>query len=582
MLDTLRAKLQSVNSYLVLVPLLVAVSIITLSLWAMLVSSNSLGATKAQAVDRMLRENKLRVVSSIESYAKLANSGVARLNSGSIDQQSWADFVTTSDLGKNYPGVYVMGVNTVVVGQEQILVERLSNDYGRDITIFPKTQFDKKAPIAYAAPISEITQKAIGLDSYSEAPRREAMDRAAVQNEAIITDNLTLFTDASSGERNDEPSFLMYAPVYARGASIATERERIENVTGYVFLAFIANDVVESFFSGMDTSTMSVTVFARDQQPSNLVYQSEVATFDGSTTPASQSIELYGQTFFFNYVFDDDALVSASQNRQPIAILLSGIILAAMLAAITFFSLRSRHLMLLFEKEREVKMAKDELLSLASHQLRTPATGVKQYMGMVLQGFAGDITKQQKEYLEKAYESNDRQLQVINDILHLAKLDAGRIVLSKRDFDLAQMVRSVAEEQQQDASKGGIVMKVTTPKKGMYNGDSHMFRMVVENLLSNAIKYSSPGSKVHVSLKKQKDGYRLNVRDTGVGIEQSDFPKLFKQFSRISNERSHLVSGTGVGLYLADNLTRLHGGEITVESDPGKGSIFSVFLPFVV
>lgn len=583
MFQNIRTKLQSVTSYLVLVPLLVAVSIITLSLWATIVSSSSLEATKSQSVDRLLRESRLRIIAGLRSYAQLANGGVARINSGEINSKTWANFVSTYDLERNYPGVYSVGVNQIVAsGNESAYEQEKSADYGRTIAIFPASNFQKRTPVTYVQPETERTKRGIGLDSYTEPPRRSAMDRAAAQNQIIITDKLNFFTNAPLGERSPEPSFIMYAPYYDLSLPAATESQRAEAARGFVFVAFVAKDVIDSFFANSDMSRTAVSVYASEKNEENRVYQKPASAQNGKTVTAEQSIELYGQSFVFDYEFDEEALVSRTQITAPTAIAVSGIVLAIMLAAITFFSLRSRHLKLLFEKEREVKMAKDELLSLASHQLRTPATGVKQYMGMVLQGFAGDITKQQQEYLEKAYESNDRQLQIINDILHLAKLDAGRIVLSKRDFDLAAMVRSVADEQADEAEKGGIGLKTRVPKKAMYNGDSHMFRMVIENLVSNAIKYSPQGSKVSITLKKEADCYKLIVRDTGVGIDTADFPKLFKQFSRISNERSHLVSGTGVGLYLADNLTRLHGGEITVTSSLHKGSEFTVILPFSV
>src|ERR1700757_2436287 len=231
------------------------------------------------------------------------------------------------------------------------------------------------------------------------------------------------------------------------------------------------------------------------------------------------------------------------------------------------------------EKERDVKVAQDELLSLASHQLRTPATGVKQYLGMVLQGFAGELSEKQRTYLERAYASNNRQLGVINDILHLAKLETGRIVLSERKFDLAKMVRDVVDEQREVADKGGIAMYLNAPSTGMIIGDSHMLRMVIENLVSNAIKYTHEGGTVTVKLIRRGNRWSLVVKDTGVGIAKSDFNKLFKQFTRINNSRSEQVTGTGVGLYLAYHLTVLHGGSISVTSAKGKGSTFTVKLP---
>lgn len=106
-----------------------------------------------------------------------------------------------------------------------------------------------------------------------------------------------------------------------------------------------------------------------------------------------------------------------------------------------------------------------------------------------------------------------------------------------------------------------------------------MLRMVVENLVSNAIKYTPAGGVVIVRLARRGDKWVVTVKDTGVGIAESDFPKLFQQFSRINNPRSYSVTGTGVGLYLAHHLTELHGGSISVSSVESKGSTFTVKLP---
>ncbi len=110
-------------------------------------------------------------------------------------------------------------------------------------------------------------------------------------------------------------------------------------------------------------------------------------------------------------------------------------------------------------------------------------------------------------------------------------------------------------------------------------GDSHMLRMVVENLVTNAIKYTPPGGKITVRLSRLGNFWLVVVRDTGVGIARADYSQLFKQFTRIENDRSNVVTGTGIGLYLAYHLTLLHGGTIGVSSSKGKGTTFTVRLP---
>jgi len=152
-------------------------------------------------------------------------------------------------------------------------------------------------------------------------------------------------------------------------------------------------------------------------------------------------------------------------------------------------------------------------------------------------------------------------------------------VLSKTTFDLSELIVSVLEEQSEAIHEAEITLLHRLPKQAEVYADAHMMRMVVENLVTNAIKYTHPGGQVTVSLKSSSSNYDFIVKDTGVGIADDDVDKLFKQFSRIDNERSHLVSGTGVGLYLVKNLVELHGGDVSVKSKPSKGTTFTVTLP---
>jgi signal transduction histidine kinase len=232
------------------------------------------------------------------------------------------------------------------------------------------------------------------------------------------------------------------------------------------------------------------------------------------------------------------------------------------------------------QKERDIELAKDELLSLASHQLRTPATGVKQYVGMVLQGFAGKVPPQQKKLLEKAYASNDRQLQSINEILHLAKISAGHIVLARQNVNITAMIKDVVQEQQQDINSAKHSVKLSLGRKPVWlHVDPHMLRMATENILSNAIKYTPQNGKISVQMRTTDNDVEIRVKDSGIGIREEDFPKLFKQFSRLPNAVSQQTSGTGVGLYLAKYLVESHNGSIDVTSEQHKGSTFIIRLP---
>lgn len=231
------------------------------------------------------------------------------------------------------------------------------------------------------------------------------------------------------------------------------------------------------------------------------------------------------------------------------------------------------------EELQTLSRSKDEFVALASHQLRTPATAVKQYIGMVLQGYAGELNALERDMLDKAYESNERQLQIINQILSAARADTGKLIMTAAPFDVVAMVRGVAEEQRSSLKAHNHKLILRLPPKGRtISGDTGYLRMAVENLISNADKYTPRGGVVTISLREKRDKVKISVQDTGVGIAGEDIEKLFTKFSRIHNELSIQAGGSGIGLYLASEIVKLHGGSISVSSKPGKGTTFTLEL----
>ncbi len=228
----------------------------------------------------------------------------------------------------------------------------------------------------------------------------------------------------------------------------------------------------------------------------------------------------------------------------------------------------------------ELNRTKEEFISLASHQLRTPATGVKQYLGMVLQGMAGDVDEKQKALLEKAYESNERQLTIVSDLLKVAQVDAGKAHIRPRMTDIVDLVQDVAKEQGETyaSRKQKLAINAKRDMVGAYV-DPDKVRMVFENLVDNASKYSDPDTTVTICVSEEDDWAVVTVSDQGVGLSAEDKDRLFQKFSRIYNHLSTRVGGTGLGLYWAKNIIDLHGGKIKVASEVGKGSSFSVYLP---
>ncbi len=229
-------------------------------------------------------------------------------------------------------------------------------------------------------------------------------------------------------------------------------------------------------------------------------------------------------------------------------------------------------------EELQLEHAKDEFISIASHQLRTPATVVKQYLGMILDGYVS-TEKQKIEMIKLAYEHNESQLDIINDLLKVAQIEANKIIPVRKDTDLVKLIRNVIKGQQAEYDKRHIIIRLESDKSSlMCSIDPLHIRMVFENLINNANKYSPSKSTVIVNVSSTPANIIVTVKDEGIGIDPKDIPKLFKKFSRANNVTS-TASGTGLGLYWAKKLVELHKGKIGLTSHLGKGTTFTVTLP---
>ena len=229
---------------------------------------------------------------------------------------------------------------------------------------------------------------------------------------------------------------------------------------------------------------------------------------------------------------------------------------------------------------QKLSIAKDEFIALASHQLRTPATVVKQYAAMLAQGYAGDLSEDQTDMITIVYKSNERQLEIIEDLLRVARVDDGKVYLEKSDSDIAKQIEAVIAKQAILFKMREQTVLFRKPyKTTIVSIDQKLMLMVFDNLLDNAGKYSKSGSQITIKVNQNESYTSISIQDTGVGIRKVDHQKLFKRFSRIDNPLSISVGGTGLGLYWAKKIVDLHGGSIEVASALRKGSTFTIKLP---
>lgn len=236
------------------------------------------------------------------------------------------------------------------------------------------------------------------------------------------------------------------------------------------------------------------------------------------------------------------------------------------------------------EDLKSLDRAKDEFISMASHQLRTPLTTAKGYVSMVLEGDFGKVSSKIQTPLEQALDSSNRMSGLINDLLNVSRMDAGKFFIDATDVDLDVEVRGEVNQLANLAQTKNVTITYHPPKKKipLIKLDLDKTRQVIMNLADNAVHYSAPpsgGGKVDVYLELEGDQAVFKVVDNGIGVPDNIKSKLFTKFFRASNAQSARPDGTGLGLYLVKRVVEDQGGEITFESQVGKGSTFGFRMP---
>ena len=232
------------------------------------------------------------------------------------------------------------------------------------------------------------------------------------------------------------------------------------------------------------------------------------------------------------------------------------------------------------EQLRSLDQAKDEFVSMASHQLRTPLTSVKGYISMVLEGDVGKVSADQKKLLSEAFTSSERMVHLINDFLNVSRIQTGKFMIDKHEVNLTKLVKQEVDSLKSIAESRDLKLKVSLPKHAVeYELDEGKIRQVIMNFIDNAIFYSRPGGTIVVKLTETSKDVRVEIKDSGIGVPLKQQKKLFTKFFRAENARTQRPDGTGVGLFLAKKVIDGHKGKILFSSQEGKGSLFGFSLP---
>lgn len=232
------------------------------------------------------------------------------------------------------------------------------------------------------------------------------------------------------------------------------------------------------------------------------------------------------------------------------------------------------------EKLKQLDETKDEFISMASHQLRTPLTSVKGYLSMVLEGDAGDIGEMQRKLLDQAFVSSQRMVYLIADLLNVSRLRTGKFVIEAVESNLAEVVEGEIGQLKETAVGRGLELTYDKPDNfpTLYLDETKL-RQVIMNFTDNAIYYTPKGGHIKVKLEDKGESIELTVTDDGMGVPKAEQPHLFTKFYRAGNAQKARPDGTGLGLFMAKKVIVTQGGSLIFTSQEGKGSTFGFAFP---
>lgn len=566
--------------------IIILVTFFCVTLFAWHIANQRAKVENQTSLNNTVENVSAEISDQIDTFEAILRSGSGLVQtSGVVTRDQWKSFSKATKFEKKYPTINGMGfAPTVPNSQKDTFTKAVRQSDIKNFRIKPPGVRPLYVPVLYAESRddSDSIPNALGEDLYVVPARKDALDHAAETGESALTGKVYSLAPTDSNPKR-ESIMIMYYPIFKDGKKTGS----VADTTGFMFLGAKPDALFQAVLSDANTDTENYgqRIYIGNPSDKNLLYESdnftEIASQQSSITQ-TKTFELQNVEWTLEVVASENAGTPEVQDR-PEYILIIGSLLSVFVAMIVYVLLVSRTRVIAYKEEFEIQSAKDELLALASHQLRTPATGVKQYVGMLQEGYAGNLTPEQHNLLSKAYESNERQLNTINEMLSVARADTGRLPITKSKVNLNDMLADILSEQQKDFDDRQQKLRISIPKSKIFADiDPQYFRMAVENIISNATKYTPSKGEIDVTLQKKKSSIVVMVEDTGVGIPERHYPLLFKKFSRIPNDMTNQVSGTGIGLYLAKHIIEAHKGTLTFSSEAGVGSTFKISVPLRV
>ena len=580
-------------------PIALAVLLLGLSLtgFSWQYTKRSVERETTARIDDEVNEATMSIKNRIQVYLNTFYAGKGFWISENLDipYDKWKVFVASLDLQERYPGINGLGFIRYVNNNLEDYEQKIRQDNGnleatyKNYTVYPQGNRPEYFVIEYSEPLLK-NIKAIGLDVGHEPVRLKGAERARDTGNPAATGRIILVQD-----KDKTPGFLMYLPIYRPGMPINTIAERRAAFFGFVYAPFRVLDLVQEGLPKSVQQNFDLVIYnGKDLiygKPDNLA---NTETHSHSRYSRKIVVDVAGETW--NLYFTNKSNITLSGENLPQIVLVIGTLTSLLLFGIVLsLSVAYRQTKSAKEVSDSAKeaaetanKAKSVFLANMSHELRTPLNAILGFTQIMNRD--SSLKEEQIENLDIISRSGEHLLSLINDVLNMSKIEAGRTTLNQNSFDLYELLTVLEEMFQLRAEAKGlqIIFNCDRDVPKYVFADESKLRQVLINLLGNAIKFTEEGKvtlRVGLAIKTENNSKKIlinfEVEDTGYGIKQEELKTLFDAF--IQTETGlHSQEGTGLGLAISQKFAQLMGGKITVSSTFGKGTIFRFDVPVEV